>query len=63
MAKYVLLVAPTQFDIIPSSIAQLEIFTRGIADYSKQVCDLFPTDRVLAKFDRTISTSIQPVPP
>jgi hypothetical protein len=60
MAKYVLSVGPTQFDIIPESVSQLEDFTRGIAAYSKEVCDLFPSDRVLANFDYTIRTSIQP---
>jgi hypothetical protein len=48
MAKYMLSAAPAQLKKIPGSVAQLEDFTRGIAEYSKQVCNLFPMHRVLA---------------
>lgn len=59
MAKYVLLVAPTQFDTIPKSVSQLKDFAREVLNYSKKVCDLFPSDKVLADFDSTIRASIQ----
>jgi hypothetical protein len=60
MANYVLSIAPTQFDVIPKSVPQLKRFARAIAEYSEQVCDLFPSDKVLANFDYTIRASIQP---
>lgn len=59
MAKYVLLMAPTQFDRPPALVSELEDFSSGVSDYSTQVCDLFPTDSVLASFDLAIRTPIQ----
>jgi hypothetical protein len=58
MAKYVISIAPTQFQTTPECVSELGDFIRGIGHYSRQVCGIFPSDSVLAKFDHTIQRSI-----
>jgi len=43
MSRYVGSVASIQFGVTPSCVSELTDFGRKVAEYSKQVCDLFPT--------------------
>ena len=54
MANYVSVVGPTQFREPHKAVAELKGFAIDVAGYSQEVCNLFPTDRVLARFNATI---------
>jgi hypothetical protein len=58
MAGYVVSIAPTQFRKPPRSVTELGEFIQGVAKYSREVRDLFPSDLVLAQFNDAIQTSI-----
>jgi hypothetical protein len=58
MAAYFISIAPTQFKKIPQSVVELVDFVRGVAKYSRQVRDLFPSDLVLAQFHDVIQEPI-----
>jgi hypothetical protein len=55
MANYVSVVGPTQFREPHKAVAELKDFAIDVAGYSQEVCNLFPTDRVLARFNHTIT--------
>jgi hypothetical protein len=58
MAGYVVSIAPTQFRKTPQEVTELGEFIQGVAKYSRQVRDLFPSDLVLAQFNDAIQASI-----
>jgi hypothetical protein len=60
MGRYVCSVAPKQFRAIPSCISDLQEFDRRVAEYSKKVCDLFPSDKVLARFNDVVIAALVP---
>ncbi|UPK33194.1 hypothetical protein IVB18_33945 [Bradyrhizobium sp. 186] len=51
VAKYVLAVSAVQFEKIPESVRQLDIFIERINRYSDEVCLMLPRDTVLASMD------------
>jgi hypothetical protein len=55
MSGYVSSMASKQLRIVPTAVSNLEEFGRKVAEYSKRVCELFPSDRVLAGFDSRIA--------
>ncbi len=58
MAKYVLIVAPTEFEDSRKLISDFDNFVRGIASYSRKICNLFPSDSVLAQLNAAIQVSL-----
>jgi hypothetical protein len=55
MSRYVCSVASKQFDVLPSSVSNVEEFGLGVVEYSNLVCGLIPSDLVLASFHRAIA--------
>ena len=55
MSRYVCAVAARQFSAIPNCISDLEAFDRKVVEYSEYVCNLLPSDKILARFNATIS--------
>jgi hypothetical protein len=51
VAKYVLAVSAIQFEKIPETVRQLDLFIERINRYSDEVCLMLPRDTVLANMD------------
>jgi len=51
VGKYILAIAPTQFQTIPKTIQDISVFIEDVYKYSDDVCYMLPLDEVLANMD------------
>jgi len=59
VGKYILAASPTQFQTIPKSIQDINIFIEDVYKYSDDVCRMLPLDEILAKMDILLQSNVR----